>query len=254
MRSVRGMPTPSRFAAVAAVLATAALLPACGGEARVESAAAPVTTTVTTPATSSAPPTTPTPPVTTVSATTAATPAGRPLSPAVDLPYVDAVPGLAPGGARTLEDAQEVVDILYQAGDPNGPAAVRRLERAGFSQGVLRDQQGTDAGSGIALLRTYALRLDEPDAARREVEDAVSEVQASTQVPSRDIPLGLPDSRAIRIDIEQPGAQVKVLFISFAVGDTTYGLQAFARGRAALPQAAVVAAAQGLHRRVSATP
>lgn len=173
----------------------------------------------------------------------AAVPAGTAaLEPAVVLSAPGAVPGLDARAPRRLTSARAAVEVLYRPGDPAAADARRRLEAAGYSGGVLRDQAGSDPDAGLALLRTYALALGDEDAARAEVRASIAEVRASTRLPIEEVAPGIPDARAIRIDLRHAGARVRVLFVTFAVGSRLHGVQAFARGGGAIPQAAVLRA------------
>ena len=65
----------------------------------------------------------------------------------------NAIAGVHAGQLQTIDTAEAFVDVLYQNGDPTKPDAVKRLEDAGFSGAVVRDQVGTDPDNGLALLR-----------------------------------------------------------------------------------------------------
>ena len=103
----------------------------CGGDSVAEdSTEATTTAAATTAATSPG-----TPPATTSGATTA--PAGAVGN--ESLPPPDAITGVHAGQLKTIDTAEEFVDVLYQNGDPTKPDATKRLEDAGFSGAVVRD-------------------------------------------------------------------------------------------------------------------
>jgi hypothetical protein len=237
----------SRLAALAATtLAAAGLLAACGGEA--ESVTRTITTDqlpTTAPATTEAPTVPTTAPATTTSA-------------GVDesrLPPEGSIPDTQAGTSRSLDDAQEFVDALYQVGDPSKPAAQSRLESAGYSGGILRDEIGSDPENGIALFRTYAIALRDDAAAQQEVDDAADEVESSSSAPS--IPIEVPEipgARGLRLDLSQAGATGSVAFVTFASGPYVYGLQGVSTRGETLPQDGLVEAARQLYARVSTQP
>lgn len=234
-----------RLATAASALALGVGLAGCGGDAT-------VTETVTTdqlPATT-APATTA--PATSAPATTTSS-TGR-LEEG-DLPGLTSVEDVRSGTTRTLDDAQAFVDALYQAGDPSKPAARSRLEDAGYAGAVLRDQEGEDTSTGIALLRSYVLELRDDAAAQDEVDRAADEVKSASSAPTTDIDLpGVPGARALRVDIDQGGVKGSVVFATFAVGPLVYGIQGVSGGDAAVPQDDLLQAARDLHAEVSATP
>jgi hypothetical protein len=230
----------SRLAAVAATaLAAAGLAAGCGGEAET------VTRTITTDQLPTA-----APPTTSAPATTAAAPLGEDR-----LPPEGSLPGTRAGTTRSLDDAQEFVDALYQVGDPSKPAAQSRLEAAGYAAGILRDELGTNPREGIALFRTYAIALRDDAAAQQEVDDAADEVESSSSAPSGPIAVPeIPGARGLRLDIDQGGATGSVAFVTFAAGPYVYGLQGVSTRGETLPQDALVAAARRLYERVVAQP
>jgi hypothetical protein len=235
----------ARLLAITATAAAVAGLVGCGGSSET------VTRTITTDQLpTSAPPATPAP---TTAATTVAPPAAS-----VDegrLPAAGAVPGTAPGTVRGLDDAQEFVDALYQVGDPSKPPAQARLEGAGYSDGILRDERGADPASGIALFRTYAIALRDTAAAQAEVDDAADEVEQASSAPSSDIAVPeIPGARALRLDLSQGGNTGSVVLVTFASGPYVYGLQGVSTSPGGLPQDAILAAARDLYARVSASP
>lgn len=193
-----------------------------------------------------------------VSATTSPGLSVAPDAPALDedrLPPQDAINGLREGAPRALAGPQAFVDALYQAGDPTKPVAAVRLREAGYSGGVLRDQLGQDPSSGLALLRTYVMRLRDDDAARAEVEAAVEEVRGSTTEPTRDLDLaGIEGARGLRVDVDQNGVRGAVVFVSFAVGDELYGIQAVGRSASAVRDDEIIGAAREHYARLAAAP
>jgi hypothetical protein len=233
------------LAAVAVSLAVAVGgAAACGGDSNTEN-----TTEATTAATTA--------PDTTTTATTA--PPTTSTAPAAELtedslPPADAVAGVGRGTPRTIDSASEFVDVLYQSGDPAKPAAVRRLEGAGYRTAILRDQAGTDPQTGIALMRSYALSLGSEDAAKQEVVDAVEEVRNASAARASDIDTGIPDAQGLRVDIDQGNVQGAVVFVTFPVGSDVYGIQAVATNAGNLNQDEIVGAARDLATKVGATP
>lgn len=238
--------------AVAAGVALAIGLAGCGGSDT-------VTETVTTgspPSTAAlsqtAPPTTtpaPTAPATTAPPTTGPSAA---LSESRDLPPRDAVAGVKDGTVMTLSTAKQFVDALYAVGDPGKPAAQTRFEDGGYAGGILRDQAGENAATGIALLRTYALTLKDPDAAQAEVDAGADEIRRTTQATIKDIDVSdIPGARGLRVDVGQTGS---VVFVTFAAGSVVYGLQGVSKAGAALRQDEIVGAARDLYEKVTAAP
>ena len=172
-----------------------------------------------------------------------------------DLPALTSVEDVRSGTVRTLDDPQAFVDALYQAGDPSKPQARTRLEDAGYSGAVLRDQEGEDASTGIALLRSYVLGLRDDAAAQDEVDRAADEVKSASSAPTTDIDLPeVPGARALRVDIDQGGVKGAVVFATFAVGSRVYGIQGVSGGDAAVPQDDLLQAARDLHAEVTAAP
>ncbi|WP_217914602.1 hypothetical protein [Miltoncostaea marina] len=232
-----------RIAVAASALATAGVLAGCGGGST-------VTETVTT---DQLPRTATTAPAPSTAATGTTEGAEGGLT-GEDLPALAGVPGVGSGSDRDLDDAGEFVDALYQAGDPVKPQAEARLEAAGYADGVLRDQIGSDPSTGIALLRSYVVELRDEAAARGEVEDATDEVESASSAASRDLEVPeIPGARAMRLDVDQGGVQGAVAFVTFAVGPRLYGVQGVA-GAGELPQDELLQAARDLYAEVSATP
>jgi hypothetical protein len=235
------------IAAAAVALAVAVGAAAgCGGDSKSEA----TTTQATTAATTPAPPAT-TPSTTPTTGGTSTAPVAK-LTKA-DLPPEDAVAGVHPGTPRTIDSASEFVDVLYQTGDPAKPAAVRRLEDAGYRTAILRDQAGTDPENGIALLRSYAIQLGSPEAAKKEVGDAVAEVKSASAAKTSDIDTGIPDAQGLRVDIDQGAIQGAVVFVTFPVGSRVYGIQAVATSGGNLDQEALLKAARDLSAKAGAT-
>ncbi len=167
------------------------------------------------------------------------------------LPAEDAVPGVRPGELRPLPTAQDFVAVLYQAGDPARDAARRRLEEGGYADGVVRDQAGEDPQAGVALLRSYAIRLRGDEAARAEVAAAADEVEGSElgEATAIEVP-DVEGARGLRVEVSQGGVAGQVVFVTFSEGPYVQGIQAVAREGADLPQDEVVRAAQELAARL----
>lgn len=221
----------------AAALALAGLAGCGGGET--------VTQTITTDQipTTAAPTTAPAP-VTTAAATSVGED---------HLPPPGAIPGTQAGTTRGLDDAQEFVDALYQVGDPSKPDAQARLESAGYVDGVLRDELGSDPSTGIALFRSYAILLGSDAAAQAEVDDAADEVVSASSAPATDLQVDdIPGARALRLDVSQGGTTASVALVTFAVGPYVYGLQGVATAPGSLPQDQILQVARDLYARVSA--
>ncbi|HTI33067.1 MAG TPA: hypothetical protein VL422_05270 [Miltoncostaea sp.] len=235
------------IAAIGVALAVAVGAAAgCGGDSKTSE---PTTQATTAAATTPAPVTTPGTTPTTGGASTA--PAAK-LTKA-DLPPENAVAGVHPGTPRTIDSASEFVDVLYQTGDPAKPAAVTRLENAGYTTAILRDQAGTDPETGVALLRSYAIQLGSPEAAKKEVGDAVAEVKSASAAKTSDIDTGIPDAQGLRVDIDQGAVQGAVVFITFPVGSRVYGIQAVATSGGNLNQDELLKVARDLATKAGAT-
>jgi hypothetical protein len=216
----------------------------CGGDSSSDDTTEATTAATTAPATTA--------PATTAPSTTSTAPAAELTKDS--LPPPDAIAGVGTGTPRTIDSASEFVDVLYQSGDPAKPAAVRRLEDAGYATAILRDQAGTDPETGIALLRSYALALGSDDAAKQEVADAVDEVRNASAAQSSDIDTGIPDAEGLRVDIDQGNVQGAVVFVTFPVGPNVYGIQAVATNAGNLNQQEIVDAARDLATKVGAAP
>lgn len=196
---------------------------------------------------------------TTTQATTAVAPTTTSVEPAASvdegrLPAPGAVPGTQSGEVRALDDAQEFVDALYQVGDPAKPAARSRLEAAGYADGILRDELGSDPSSGIALFRSYAIALGDANRAQVEVDDAADEVESASSATSSDLPIDIPGGRALRLDIDQGGNTASVVLVTFSSGPYVYGLQGVSASTGSLPQDEILGVARDLYAQVSATP
>jgi hypothetical protein len=164
------------------------------------------------------------------------------------------VPGVRPGELRPLATAQEFVAALYQAGDPARTAARRRLEEGGYADGIMRDQAGDDPRTGVALVRSYAIRMRDADAALAEVDAAAAEVEGSRLGDAT--PIDVPrveGARALRVEVSQGGIAGQVVFVTFPAGPDVQGIQAVARAGADLPQDEVVRAAQDLAARLGSS-
>jgi hypothetical protein len=171
------------------------------------------------------------------------------------LPPEDAVPGLRPGTPGRLRTAAAFVGALYQAGDPMRAAAGRRLEGGGYAEGVLRDQAGEDPETGVALVRSYAVRMRDDGAARAEAEAAAAEVEDSPLGDATELEVpGIEGARALRVEVTRGDFSGTVIFVTFAEGPYVHGLQAVARSGADLPEDEVIQAAQELAARVGASP
>ncbi len=191
---------------------------------------------------------------TTAPSTATAPATAPPTAPAGDLaallPPQDAVPGANPGEATPLPTARAFVDALYQVDDPSRDDARAHLEDAGYADGVVRDQAGADPETGVALLRSYVIRLRDDDAARGEAAAAADEVRASPLGTSTDLEVaGVPDAQGLRVEVSQGGVSGRVVFVTFPQGPYVYGIQAVARQGADLPEQEVVRAAQDLAAR-----
>ncbi|MGE0028506.1 MAG: hypothetical protein AB7O78_17275 [Thermoleophilia bacterium] len=212
----------------------------CGGDSSSDDTTTEATTAATTAPATTAPSTTA--PGTSGGGTTA--PATK-LT-AADLPPADAIAGVGKGTPRTIDSASKFVDVLYQDGDPAKPAAVTRLENAGYRTAILRDQAGTDAETGIALLRTYAIAMGSEEAAKQEVSDAIEEVRNASAAQTSDIDTRIPDGQGLRVDIDQGGVTGAVIFVTFPVGSTVYGIQAVATSAGNLNEDEILTAARDL--------
>jgi hypothetical protein len=179
------------------------------------------------------------------------TAAAAPL--AARLPPPGALPGLTAGEVVKLPTAEEWVDALSDEGDPAKPASVRRLRAAGFRGGVLRDERR--AGASPLLFRATVSRLASPAAARDEVERAVAGVARSAEAGEEPVALrGVPGARGTEIAVRGAGRRIRVLFVSFAAGPYLYGYQAISRAGGESPRAGVLAAARTAYERWGGVP
>jgi hypothetical protein len=219
----------------------------CGGDSVSEDTTEATTAATTAPATTA--------PATTAPATTSGggTSTAATALTADSLPPPNAISGVGRGTPRTIDSASEFVDVLYQNGDPAKPAAVTRLENAGYRAAILRDQAGTDAQTGIALLRSYAIALGSNEQAKQEVADAVDEVRNASAAKATDIDTGIPDGEGLRVDIDQGTVQGAVIFVTFPVGSEVYGIQAVATNAGNLDQQQILRAARDLATKAGAT-
>ena len=187
-------------------------------------------------------------------AVTTAPPAPAPTTPGGDLaarlPPEDAVGGLRAGMVRRLPTAQAFVDALYQIGDPVRDAARERLQEGGYADGLLRDQAGEDPETGVALVRSYVIRMRDDEAARQEVAAAAAEVEGSATGRAEEVEVpDVDDARALRVTVSQGGVDGSVIFVTFADGAYVEGIQAVARSGADLQEEEVIRAAQDLAAR-----
>ena len=237
--------------------ALTALLVACGG------GGSTVVVTQTVDSTSQAP--TATAPTTTAPTETAPTTAPTTTAPTTStapasdlesrLPSQTAIPEVGTGSVRSLPTAAALVDALYQEGDPSKTDAEARFRNAGYQDGVLRDQIGTDPQHGIALFRAYVVKLGSPAAASAEVGRSVQEVRASSTASTSDLDVpGIPGARGIDVRAQQGGRSARVIFVTFATGPYLYGYQAIAISGNALPQDAVLQTARDTYQRFRSTP
>ena len=157
----------------------------------------------------------------------------------------DSVPGLMPGRVRAMPTPGALVRTLYSPLDPDAPAAVARLRGAGYREGALRDQVGTEPFEGIGLLRSYAFRLASPSRARAEVQATVAEVVRSAG-GRRSRPSGLPGGQMVEIKIGAGLSAQAIVFVTFPVGRDVIGIQAFAPASEDAMRPAVLAAARAL--------
>lgn len=185
-------------------------------------------------------------------ATTAAPPPADDLG--ARLPPVDAVPGVGPGTTRDAPTARALVDALYRRSEPTRDPALARLRAAGYAGGVVRDQQGADPEAGAALVRSYAFRLRDDEAARAEVEAAVDEAAASPDARDPqpvEVP-GVEGAAGLRAGVAEGGVAGRVIIVTFPQGPYVQGVQAVALEGATLPEDDVIRAAQELAARIGA--
>lgn len=233
------------IALVCAGLAASLLASGCGGGDTSAAVTVTVHTGVTAPSTTA---TGTTPGATTAGSTTAASSDADALE--LRLPAQDSVGGLDEGEPKALPTATALVSALYKAGDPTAPVAVRRLEAAGYEQGVIRDQSQATGSTGPRLLRIYIFRLGDSASARAEVLSSISEVKATTSFPITDIEVPDTDGAGLRIDA---GSQ-KVLFVTFAAGRDVYGIQSFSAPGGTTHESEILELAGNLYRAWNTTP
>lgn len=144
------------------------------------------------------------------------------------LPAMDAIPSLRSGDAREVFTARAMVEALYQDTDPQRDAAVTRLEEAGYTGGVLRDQQGANPRRGLALLRSYIYRLRDDDAAQQEVDATIDELKGIRLLKTTDVPVpDVPGARGLYATTGQRADQGEILFITWPEGPDVHALQLF---------------------------
>lgn len=234
-------------AVVVTGMAFAIGLAGCGGSDSAATTAATGSSSTTAPLTSTAAA------ATTAPRTSSTASAG--LTASRDLPPQDAVAGVKVGKVSDLPTAKEFVDTLYAASDSGKPAAQKRFEGGGYSGGILRDQVGEKPETGLTLLRTYAIRLRDAEAAQKEVDAGAEEITRTTQATTDGIDVsGIPGARGLKVTIDQEGTGGSVLFVTFAAGSDVFGLQGVSKHGAALPQNQIVGAARDLYEKVTAAP
>jgi hypothetical protein len=170
------------------------------------------------------------------------------------LPPQDALPGVRRATPRLLPTAAAFVAALYQAGEPTRAAALARLRAAGYAEGIVRDQEGTDPGAGAALVRSYAVRLRDDEAAREEAAAAVAEARDSPlAVAPEAVELrGVDGAAGLRAGVTQGGVSGRVILVTFPQGPYVQGIQAVSPEGADLPEAEILAAAEDLAARLGA--
>lgn len=226
-----------RLAVVACALGVAVGAAACGGETTVVTVTTdrlPGSTTATTVPTTTATVTTQaTTAATTAPTTTATTTAAADLTGL--LPQEGAMPGTNTGSARPMPTADDMINTLYQAGDPSIAAALERLKAAGYRGGALRDDTGTDPQGGIALFRSYVFEVTDDATAVSEARRSVEEVQDTVLLDTSRLEVpGVADATGVTATGSQGGTQLAVAFISFPSGPRVYGLQVVARTAGAI--------------------
>lgn len=203
----------------------------------------------------SGPLTTPTEPTTTAAPTTAATTAttattaSTPAGALADLlPPEDVIPNLAPvGGAQAVPSAQDMINRLYQDGDPSKPLARERLEGAGFVEGVLRDQRGNGESSPV-LFRAYVMRMGSDDQARVEAQRSVQEIIDGGVLTTQRVDVAANShARGVRANGTQGTTEIWVEFLAIPRGNLIFGLQAVAGNRVALNSDLLQQVAQHVH-------
>lgn len=171
------------------------------------------------------------------------------------LPPEDAVPGVREAEPRLLPTAPAFVGALYQVGEPTRDAALARLRAAGYAEGIVRDQDGTDPRGGVALVRSYAMRLDDEGAAREEAAASVAEARESPLAVAPEpveVP-GVDGAAAVRAGVTQGGVSGRVILVTFPQGPYVQGIQAVSLEGAGLPEEEIVRAAQELAARIGAS-
>lgn len=157
------------------------------------------------------------------------TSAGSELSLLDRMPDDDAYPGVNPGQASEVPTASDMTERLYATGDPARIPAAEALDAAGYSGGYLRDDRGTDPGTGVALFRSYVFQLGSDDSAVEQVADSADEVLRTTALDTDELDVpGIPNARGVTATGSQGGTELAVAFIVFPAGPYVYGLQAVA--------------------------
>jgi hypothetical protein len=172
------------------------------------------------------------------------------------LPAQDAVPGVRPAPPRRLPTARAFVGALYRAGEPTRAAALGRLRAGGYAEGILRDQEGDEPRAGVALLRSYAMRLRDERAAIEEAAASVEEAAASplARAPAPVEVPGVEGASGVRAGVTEGGVSGRVILVAFPQGPYVQGIQAVALEGAVLPEEEIVAAAQDLAARLGGAP
>ncbi len=248
-----------RAIAVVCALGLAVGAAACGGDTAVVTITTDRLPGTETTASVPAPPTTSTTQTTTdtgTTTTTATTTSGTTASSdPVDmaalaelLPPAAAMAGVNEGTVRELPTAGEMIDTLYQAGDPTAEPAKAELSAAGYRGGVLRDDSGTDPQNGLALFRSYIFAVADDATAIEQSKDSVADVRSTAALTTRELAVpGIPDGTGVSATGEQSGTRLAVAFISFPVRDRVYGLQVVARAENAIDLDKLVEVAQVIH-------
>ncbi|MCB0872108.1 MAG: hypothetical protein H6531_00345 [Actinobacteria bacterium] len=164
------------------------------------------------------------------------------------LPPPKSIPSLRPGTATVQPTAQKLVDSLYSTGDAAKPAAVVRLDAAGYETGVLRDQRGANPRRGLTLFRSYVYRLRDQAAAQHEVDDSVDEVKRDSTASSVDVEVpDIPGARGLLLKTKSPTIDAEVLYVTWVAGRDVYGIQSFTRAGSKLYRDETIDLAQTLY-------
>ncbi|MFN8111198.1 MAG: hypothetical protein U0Y82_15365 [Thermoleophilia bacterium] len=237
----------------AAVAVTALVLAGCGGSDTVTvtehtgttSTTASTSTTSTTASTS----TTATSTTSTSASTSTTSTADASNELRLRLPSQDSVGGLNSGTPQVEPTAGNMVTSLYAAGDPAISDATTRLQTAGYSGGVLRDQRGKNPTKDITLFRIYAYRVRDAAAATAEVDSSVAEVRSSSAAPSESLSVpDVPTAKGLLLHPTAGTVKADVLYVTWVAGRDVYGMQAFARQGTNLHKAEILDLAKSLYR------